>query len=422
MRRTYDKKGNMKTELDAKTIAYLSTEIPSISTTFVYNEILSLEENGFTVIPIALHPSRLKDVSQRLRDLSDRVIVLYQNRFFQSLDLLAENCINFIKSPAFYLKTLELLFTDIQAIGIIKKDSLKLAYHFLQAAKVSSALRENNCCHIHAHFAGSTTQIAMYASSISGVPFSFTSHAADLFSGFILLKEKIDRSKTAITISEYNKQFLLELGINEEKIKVIRCGINLDSWQFTPRMQLREIPKIATLCRLVEKKGVDVLIEALGILRDDGFKFLFEIVGDGPQKKELLQMVAERNLGDITIFRDAMPNYSVPDWFKDIDIFVLACRKEKDGDQDGIPVVLMEAMSVGVPVISTSISGVSELIEDGVSGFLARPNDPVSLSEKIRNLIHNRDHLESITSKARYQIEREFNENINIKKLIEAQV
>ncbi|GAB4466024.1 MAG: hypothetical protein OHK0037_21370 [Elainellaceae cyanobacterium] len=253
---------------------------------------------------------------------------------------------------------------------------------------------------------------------MSGVPFSFTSHAVDLFLNPILLKEKVSRSKAAITISKYNEELLKNLGADKKKIHVIRCGVNIDKWVFDPREKFRQIPKIGTLCRLVEKKGVDVLIEALSLLKEQDFAFTFEIVGDGPEKKKLSQMVLDRELDDSTSFLGAISNYKIPDWLYEIDIFVLACRKTNDGDQDGIPVALMEAMSIGIPVISTSISGISELIEDGISGFLAKPNDPITLAKKIKHLIYERNDLKFITTNARFRIEEEFSEALNIQRLI----
>jgi glycosyltransferase involved in cell wall biosynthesis len=400
-------------------IAYLHVEIPSISTTFVYNEILGLEKYDFKVVPIALHYSTLENMTPELAALAQRVSILYEKGFKQFYSLLSANLISALRKPGRYIKTLLILFKDTLSVGRIDVDILRLLYHFLCANRVSNILLDRNCCHLHAHFAGSTTQIAMYASLLSGVPYSFTSHAIDLYTGFILMKEKVDRAKAAVTISECNKQYLIDAGVDAQKIQVVRCGVKVNDYHFTPKENLRSIPKIGTLSRLVEKKGTDILIQALGILRKEGIKFTFEIVGDGPEKDNLSKMVTQENLDDITIFRGLMPNHEVFDWLRSIDVFVLACRKAKNGDQDGIPVVLMEAMLVGTPVISTKISGIPELIEEKVSGLLAEPTDPTSLADQIRYLIQHPDLSFSLTEKARLRVEHEFGEELNIQRLTE---
>jgi glycosyltransferase involved in cell wall biosynthesis len=153
-------------------------------------------------------------------------------------------------------------------------------------------------------------------------------------------------------------------------------------------------------------------------LSKEGFDFALEIAGDGPLMGELKKLALEQDISSKVVFMGPMPHDKVFEWFQSLDIFVLACKRDRNGDQDGIPVVLMEAMAVRIPVVSTYISGIPELIKDNVSGLLAQPNDAASLADKIRSVLENPSRVDSLTEAAKERIREEFDVQVNTERLI----
>ncbi|NES87379.1 MAG: colanic acid biosynthesis glycosyltransferase WcaL [Moorea sp. SIO2B7] len=397
------------------TVAYLAPEIPSLSATFVYNEILALQEKGLKVISISVHYPIALAQEVEVKELFKNTIFLYSQNF---ISLLGENLLLFARYPNCYLKALLVALNDALKVGLIGLAGPKLLYQFLQASKVARIIKQNSCQHLHIHFSHTPTQIGMYASLLSKIPFTFTSHANDLFQRGLILKEKVDRAKAAITISEYNRDFLIKQKANSKKIEIIRCGVDSSQYEFLEKEKLNHPPVIGSLARLVEKKGMDSLVMALSNLQQKNFDFSLEIAGDGPLIEFIKELVSENDLDSKVKFKGAIAHDKVFSWLSNLDIFVLASKKDSNGDQDGIPVVLMEAMAVGIPVISTDISGIPELIQDGVSGFLALPNDPESLSQAIEKLFNLTQPVSQITKVAKRRINEEFDKNINIDRLL----
>lgn len=307
--------------------------------------------------------------------------------------------------------------SDAINVGITTHIGKGLLYRFIIAAGLVNYLRKNNIEHIHSNFAHIPTDIAMYAAALHGVTFSFISHANDLFERGWLLKEKVARAKFAVTISEYNKQFLIDNGADKEKINVIHCGVDTESFSKREDKKLSNPPVLGALGRMVEKKGFDVLISACSILRKEGVEIKLQIAGGGPLKSNLKDLASRLNLMDTIDFIDSISHENVPAWLKSLDIFVLPCKKDEHGDMDGIPVVLMEAMLSGVPVISTHISGIPELIVDNITGLLCKPNDSENFAKMIKLLILDNGLRQDIYENAELKVKLEFELNKNVEKL-----
>ncbi len=398
-----------------KRIAYLAPEIPSLSATFVYHEILALQKKHIQITSISIHLPKLPELNDDLRELIDKTIFLYRRSW---LLLGFDNLFILFKKPFIYWQTLKLVLSDIFEVGLMQLSALKLFYHFLQGSSVARILISDRCEHLHIHFAHVPTQIGMYAASLSEIPYSFTSHANDLFEHNLLLQQKIERSKVAITISEYNRNFLQKYTDNIEKIQIVRCGIDTQKYLFQKKHHLGSKLIIKSLARLVEKKGMDVLILAARQLQEKGIDFKLEIAGDGPLRKGLQDLVTKNDLDTKIVFKGAMAHQKVFSWLQEADIFVLACRQDSQGDCDGIPVVLMESMAVGIPVISTRISGIPELIEDGVTGYLAEPNAPQSLADAMEKANRHLPAIANMTLMARQKIMNEFNSDRSVENLL----
>ena len=190
-------------------IAYLAPEIPALSATFVYNEILRLEEIGYQIVPLSVHVPLSAAKAEGLEDLRDRTRYLYRT---PKGKMLMAHLAVMIRRPVNYFSALWMVLLDAMGMGFTNRIGLGLIYRFFVAGQVARILLEEKCRHLHVHFAHIPTDIAMYASKISGIPFSFTAHANDLFERGWLLDKKVQRARFVATISEYNRQFLNQKG------------------------------------------------------------------------------------------------------------------------------------------------------------------------------------------------------------------
>ena len=398
---------------DRSAIAYLAPEIPALSETFVYEEIHGVERMGLRVVPIGLRRPAVPARDQKA--LADRVTVLYAQPGI--LLLLA----GLIQAPVFGKKlapALRYLLADMLTCGIHRMNGWKLGYQFFAAIRLARILKREKCVHLHVHFAHTPAQIAMYASALSGVPFTITAHANDIFERGLLLRQKADRAIRMLTISEHNRQFLENLGIPKDRLAVVRCGVSLSARAKPERVTHGHSFVIGTLGRMVEKKGIDVLIRAVSVLKASGHDLELRIAGDGPLNADLKRIVAELEVADITRFEGKLPHHRIADWLQGLDVFVLACKKSKAGDMDGIPLVLMEAMSQSVPVISTRLSGIPELVRHEDTGLLAEPEDIADLARQIERLIGSEDLRARIAERAGKHVMDEFGQPLNLDRLI----
>lgn len=394
-------------------IAYLAPEIPALSATFVYEEIFGLEEQGVRIQPFSV---RLPDNPAKGQEaLAARAIYLYERGVFKNL------LSGLISLPTFgrgALRAARWLCADISECGIANATSRKLVYQFLVAANLAKQLKRLNCRHLHVHFAHVPAQIAMYASAMSGVPFTVMAHANDIFQRGLLLKRKAERARKFLTISEFNRAYLEVLGLLPEKLAVVRCGVSFEMRERQIRKSEHSVFQIGTLGRLVEKKGVDVLIRSVAALRDKSCDIRLSIAGDGPLRLELEQLVQSLDLSDRVVFEGSLSHQQVAGWMQELDVFVMACKKDANGDMDGIPVVLMEAMSQSVPVVSTRLSGIPELIIHEQTGLLAQPNDVDDLIRQLERCINDHSMLLQYARNAQAHVENEFSQRRNLERLL----
>jgi glycosyltransferase involved in cell wall biosynthesis len=398
-----------------KIVAYLAPELPALSATFVYNEILALQEQNYRVVPFSVHSTTSTVDDERVRHLAQQTICIYNEGL---TSFIAANIRACFFTPGRYFRTLATAMHDVVQLGIFNRKGLGQCYRFLAASRLAELLRLMKCEHLHVHFAHVPTDIAMYASTLADIPFSFTGHANDLFERGWLIAEKIKRSKFVATISEFNREYMISHGGNGEKIHVIRCGVDSRRFITPPFVPCLAPYRVGTLGRMVEKKGFDIALQALAILRKQDIAVHMEIAGSGPLEDNLHLIASQLGLEDVVDFSGIKANSEVPAWLKTLDLFVLPCRRDKNGDMDGIPVVLMEAMLSGVPVISTSISGIPELICHEEEGLLVEPESPQDLAEAMKLLLLDNALRIKLRDKAIRKIKEDFDEEVNIHRLI----
>jgi len=396
-------------------VAYLAPEIPALSATFVYNEIFQLEKLGMEIEPFSVHNNQAVFSDPSLQDLKSRTHFLYQTPVSS---VIADQIKILLKRPASYIKCVGFLIKDLMRTGVFTRLSMGMVYRFFYSASLATQLIKQKCEHIHVHFAHVPTDLAMYAATLAGIDYSVTAHANDLFQRGWLLQEKVERAKFFITISEYNRQFLISKGAEGNKVTVLHCGVDPAQFSLRQNFTPSAIPKVGVVARLVEKKGIDHLINAIAYLKKNNKSYQLVVVGDGPLLKEHQELANSLGLSSREIiFLGAIDHQEIAPFIKSLDVFVLPCQKDSLGDMDGIPVVLMEAMLSGVPVISTAVSGIPELVVHSETGLLAETAKVASLVECIQISIDDIKATEDRVKTAVSKVEIDFSLIVNTKRL-----
>jgi glycosyltransferase involved in cell wall biosynthesis len=388
------------------TAGYLAPELGSLTSTFVYREIAALRERGVHVRTYSTHLRRDGAVfSEEAQALIDDTVYLTEMPKGRVLAKLAHAMVtNPVRTPG----VVALAVRDATLARVQRtSDRPKLLWHCALGICLARMLRRDGVEHLHAHFGHVPAAITMYAAAHAGIPYSFTVHANDIFVRGVALREKVRRAAFVACISEYNRRFLAERGCDAGRCVIVRCAIDAARFPFdgTPRP---EPPLIYTVCRLVEKKGIPDLLRALAVLKREGTPFRCLVAGDGPLFDETARLRAELGLDDAVELPGALPQERVQALHREGAAFVLPCVEARDGDLDGIPVALMEAMALGTPVVSTGVSGIPELIESGGNGLLAPPHDPEKLAGQLRRLLTEPALRAELARNARATIESRF--------------
>ncbi len=272
---------------------------------------------------------------------------------------------------------------------------------------------------IHAHFATFPAETAMEISRITGTPFIFTTHAYDIFISPdpVKLKRLADAASKVVTISEFNKEYMLGMLGEQyrEKIEIIRCGIPLE--EFAPHARAsNEKVTILTVGRLVEKKGTRYAIEAFAKFAAQ-YDVELRVAGDGPEKENLSSLVEDLGLVEKTKFLGPLPQSRVIEELQNADIFMLTAVTASNNDKEGLPVVLLEAQAMKLPVISSIHTGIPEAVIDGETGFLTPEKDVDMIARQLERLILDTDLRRDMGENGRRHIEARFNISAEIKKL-----
>lgn len=403
-------------------IAYVVSMFPRLSETFILNELLDHEKAGVDVSIFSIKKCNESVVHDKAVNFVDKTTYIDGDFWiviwFLHLFLLASKPFTYL---SLLYKLLVFKNTDIN----VKIKSLII---FFYSPYFYRSVRRENITYLHAHFATYPALLAWIISKFSGIPFSVTAHAYDIYLNQDILKIISDDVMNIVTISDFNKKFILEkLGWKSseqaDKIQIIHCGIDLAVYGFNAT---RRKPsgangkfRILSVGRLSGIKGFSYLLDALSLLKQDGYDFSCEIIGNGPFKDKLATQLESLKLGGCVTFLGAKKSEEVLVSMSEADLFVLACAVCKNEGQDGIPVAFMEAMALGVPVIGTRISGIPELIVHGKTGLCAETENPVSLKNNIATLIDDYGQTFAMVKNARSIIEQEFDIEKNSRRLRE---
>lgn len=385
---------------------------PRISETFISNEIKLLEEMGFTIHIYSMRAPRENFSHDSIKAIKAKVTYLPSSMFFGLPALLWYNIRLFARMPKRYMECLKLMRTRFW-LAPKKHTWIK---HMLQAGYImqKSVIDDGvELGHIHGHFAHTPTTVTMYAAKLAGIPFSFTAHAKDIYTQDPRrFEDKIDLAKFVVTCTRYNEEYLSRVSKNAKPIHCVYHGINLDLFSPNGRTTEARPPyNILTVARFVPKKGIDTILHALAKLRSEGLDFHYTLVGEGKtrQNRAVIKLVHDLGLEDVTTMPGTITHDDVIELLNNADCFTLGCREAKDGDRDGIPNVVAEAMATGVPVVATDVSGVPELVTHEETGLLCPANDTDALAAVLRRMLTDQALRASVIPAARKKVHAVFN-------------
>jgi colanic acid/amylovoran biosynthesis glycosyltransferase len=407
-------------------LLYIQSFMPS----FVKNEIMALKDAGVDASVIMLNSRDTHEINwgQIVGSLPNVVFAPDTNNIFKKIIFLGIDIIAHFKR----LRTIH--FDDLKRAMIYpsnrKNKGFRPLRHALRVARIADKLDADR---IHTHFAWGNASVAADVACLLGLPFSLTVHANDIFAlrknEKSRLRQLFSQADKIITISRFNKDYLVREydgdGSFSDKIEVIHCGIFVDSFSNSmKKYSQKDTFRIVTIpSGFVEKKGLTVLFKAIRILCETGMKIECIVIGDENRKgrrRHYEQEAIQLGISPAVEFLGILPQKELPGFYQTCNAFALPCVIDAKGKMDGIPVSLMEAMAVGLPVVSTRISGIPELIEHDKTGFLAEPGNPIDLTNQLKRLMYETDRVNIITKAAREKIESAFNIKINVQDFVRA--
>lgn len=407
-------------------IAYILKGFPRLSETFISNEIHLLETLGLKLRLFSIKPGDNKQVHgviEKIRAPVHRLPIFTSLTgtalgpwLIQNLPAFtAAHLRLFRERPGPYLRTLALaLYWSVrfrkEPLGGLRKVFIK---EFLQAGLIAMEIIDSgNIRQLHAHFCHGATTVALFASTLTGIPFSFTAHAKDIYQQALnpgkLLQTKIRRANFVTTCTASNLVYLRNLS-DRNNIHLVYHGLDIEQFKPGPNKANPETVQILAVGRFVEKKGFHFLVEACQRLKQRGHRFQCRILGEpGDSLEPLMAQVEKFGLREIVSLEGPVTHEALATLYRQAHIFALPCQVLDNGDRDGIPNVLMEAMASGLAVVSSKISGIPELIDDQINGWLVPEKDVNALAAALESLILSPELRHRLGENARAKICQDF--------------
>ena len=392
-------------------VVYCLTRFPKLSETFVAREISALRARG---VDVEIRAFVREDTALVQPEASD----LLNLAKYGSGGIVAAAVAQWHWLTRSTRKYLRLWSTAIWACRRSPRFLVRSVAAIFVGAAWAHEMRVEPPDYVHAHFATHATTAAWAFGELLGVPFGFTAHAHDLFVDRSLLHEKSRAASLIVTISEFNRRFMTEsVGIAADRIEIVRCGVDSTVFASVPR-PANATYSVVCVATLEPKKGQSHLIEAARRLRDAGVEVRVTLIGDGPDRETLAEQIAAGSLESVVLLAGAADRTGVASALTAADAFVLPSVVDERGRMEGVPVALMEAMAVGVPVVASSLSGIPELVEHEVSGLLVPPGDAGALALAIRRLHDDRTLAAACSAGGRARIREEFDLGANADRLL----
>jgi glycosyltransferase involved in cell wall biosynthesis len=390
----------MSTNKPKRTVAYVLKKFPVLSETFILNELLQLEAQGIPLHIFSLERPNDPRFHEDLPKLKTRISFVPDTMDFDKLWKYVRRAKQ--KNKKRYDRTLRY---------VLKCASPSLTWRFFQACYIAGQVKRFKVGHLHAHFATRPTSVAFLVSMLTGLPYSFTAHAMDIFKSHLSeksLARKIRDARFVVTVSNYNRHRLQQVANgNSENIFRIFNGIDLD--KFKPCNSVKK-PPFTFLCvaRFVEKKGHPVLIEACHLLREQGVPFECWLVGKGKQRTPIKNLIKEKKLKHNVKLLGPHSQNEVLQRYHEAHAYVLPCVVGSDGNRDGLPVSIVEALACGIPVITTPMTGNPEVVQTDRNGVLVPFNNPSTLADAMRRLMEDDGYYKRLKMNARASVQKKF--------------
>ncbi len=399
-----------------ETIAYVLRMFPQLSETFIANEVLELERLGVPVRIYSYRRPKAPFTHASARSIRAPITYLPDPLWRHPCELLGSHRVIRRREPERY----RAMWRSALSYSLRRRhiDTWK---RFLQAGALANLLYESDVRHLHAHFAHEATRVAMMASGLTGIPFSFTAHARDIYSRDVdaeLLRDKVSAAEFVVTVSHYNREWITGLigGPMAQRIRVLYNGVDLDT--FAPDGgKAREPDLVLGVGRLVEKKGFAHLVEACRILRNRGVRFHCEIVGDGEERRGLERAIRRKGLVEIVRLVGARSQEELPALYRRAALVAMPAVVARDGNRDALPTVLLEAIATGTPVVASRLTGITEIVDDGENGYLIEPGDAGALANAIERLLAEPKLRERMGAAGRRKAETCFDLATNVRTL-----
>lgn len=393
-------------------IAYLCSQYPAISHTFVHREVQGVRAAGFEVFTYSINSSD-RTVDKLTADERDEV----SGTFFIKNQGIFRAILGVVKAlltrPRGFIRGMAWAF---KLCSNNPKNFVRAPFYFAEAILLGEDAIKKNVSHLHVHFANAASMVGLLVSKIFPITYSMTVHGPDIFydSVGLRLKEKVEQARFVVSISQFARSQVLQCApaMRWDDVDVCPLGVVPEKWSFRSSKE-PAASSFSLLCvgRLVTVKGQAVLLRSLKQLKEQGIACKLTLVGDGPDRQRLEDLSRQFKLEDFVQFTGAVNQEQIKDYFIQADAFVLPSFAE------GVPVSLMEAMSLKIPVVSTYVGGIAELIYSGENGILVSPGDVDALSGAIKSLVENPKLRSSLSEAGRTQIENKYNLNINIQRL-----
>jgi len=392
-------------------IGYVLKYFPKLSETFVLNEMVALERAGAEVSVFAQRPSGGAPLPSVLGSLSAPV-----NYLSTASDAQLAARISTYSAEA-QLAGAARLPEVLTKLGAVPKPlsylrtSIELALH----------VHDQGIEHLHAHFAGPAAELARAAAMLSEIPFSFTCHAKDIYHESVspqVFRTLANDAAVVVTVCEANRRYVLadlapDLG---SKLRVLYNGVDLTAFAPRPRAE-RKIPLVLGVGRLVAKKGFEYLIDAAAHLEGRGTSVDFVIVGDGRERAKLEARIQDLGVNSVRLI-GAKRHDEVRVLLQAATALALPCVVDAEGNRDALPTVLLEALASSVPVVSTPVTGITEIIEHEVTGLLVPERDGTALSQALSTLIESPELRQRLGANGRRKAEHLFDLDCNARTLM----
>lgn len=380
---------------------------PKLSETFILEEILGLERLGLSLRLYALAPATDTIIHPAVARVRAPLVTVPASLRGHMAQFVMRHARLFAASPVHYLR----------ALGTAGRRGMQGWRDFMHAGWLAGQLRADGVGHLHTHFISRPADVAELVARLAGLPFSISAHAKDIYlSDPHDLQRKLQAASFTVTCTAFNQQTLSAIA---PQAPVHRMYHGVDHTLFHParRLPAGSVPLIVSVGRLRAKKGLDTLVDACAVLRDRGQRFACEIVGYGEEQARLQAQIERLKLtGDVRLV-GKLAREQVIERYARAAVYVQPSRIAADGDRDGIPNVLLEAMAMGLPVVASRVSGIPELVDHERNGLLVEPDEAPALADAIDRLLHQPALCTAVACDARRTVTRQFDNDHNLLQL-----